>query len=352
MNSNSMPGVPTGDASSGATQPAASLFDYAARGAEDADQVDKEKQLAAGGVELAQAASGASGASGASAESDYSGSAAGAAQKPPKGLSPSGASMFEQCPRRWRFRYVDRIPDMPGVSAVVGTFAHRVLELLLRERSSERTLDRAKRLARSIWAEFSQRKDYRYLGLDEQKALEFRWRAWTAIEGLWVLEDPASVQVRDVEVRIDSQLGEVPFRGVVDRVDVEPDGLVVTDYKSGRYPPVRVHPDRLRQVMMYAAALQADTGETPVRVRLYYLGQNSIDSQVTEQDLSAVVEELTSTWNAILEACESDVFEPVPNRLCEYCSYVELCPEGQADIARRAAEKAAEEESLLRLAPA
>lgn len=260
--------------------------------------------------------------------------------------------MFEQCPRRWRFRYVERRPDMPGLSAVVGTFAHRVLELLLSERPAARTLDRAKRLARSIWADFSERGDYRHLGLDEGGARDFRWRAWRAVKGLWDLEDPASVQVRDVEVRIESQVGEVPFRGVIDRIDVEPDGLVVTDYKSGRLPPRRVRPERLRQVFMYAAALRADTGETPVRVRLHYLGQGSVDGRVTEQELSAVVAGLTSTWRGIRAAREADVFDPRPGRLCEYCSYIELCPEGRAGVAERAAERAAEEESLLRLAAA
>lgn len=269
--------------------------------------------------------------------------------QPPPRLSPSGAAMFEQCPRRWRFRYMDNLPDMPGKSALVGTFAHLVLEMLLQEQPEDRTLDQAKQLARSVWDDFAEDEDYRNLELDEKQAQEFRWQAWRAIEGLWDIEDPTTVNVQAVELKVKPMLGEVPFSGIVDRVDLEPDGLVVTDYKSGRYPPVSAQENRLRQVLMYAAAVESEMGQTPVKARLYYLGQKTLDTLVTEQKLSQVVEGLTATWRNILESCHKGVFEPRPGRLCDYCSYTEHCPDGREYIARRDAEKAAEEESLLSL---
>ena len=69
------------------------------------------------------------------------------------------------------------------------------------------------------------------------------------------------MKVKATEERFDTTLGTVPFRGVVDRVDVEAEGLVVTDYKSGRAPSARYAPDRLHQVLLYAAAVQSHTGE-------------------------------------------------------------------------------------------
>ena len=269
---------------------------------------------------------------------------------PPARLSPSGASTFEQCPRRWRFRYVDRLPDPPGVDALVGTFAHRVLELLLGEVSGRRTKDDARRIARATWAEISGSDDYRELELDAEQALEFRWRAWKAIEGLWHLEDPASVNVQATEEHVSVMLGDVPFRGVVDRIERESDGLVVSDYKSGRAPSARYAPARLHQVLLYAAAVAEQTGEPPVRARLLYLGQKIVATSVTPVEIEGAVEQLASTWGAIAEACGADDFEPRPGPLCGYCAYAERCPEGQAEMARRAARRAAEEEYLLRLA--
>lgn len=269
---------------------------------------------------------------------------------PPQRLSPSGAATFEQCPRRWRFRYVDRLPDPPGVDALVGTFAHRVLECLMQQHPSQRTKDDARRIARASWPEMSGSDDYRDLELDEDQALEFRWQAWRAIEGLWDLEDPSGVDVRATEQQVSVTLDGVPFRGVVDRVESEPDGLVISDYKSGRAPTARYAPGRLQQVLLYAAAIAEETGDRPVRARLLYLGQKVVAAGVTPVELGGAVEQLKSTWDAIGDACHTDDFSARPGPLCDYCPYAELCPEGQAERIRRSELRAAEEENLLKLA--
>ncbi len=269
---------------------------------------------------------------------------------PPQRLSPSGAATFEQCPRRWRFRYVDRLPDPPGVDALIGTFAHRVLEHLMQQHPSRRTKDDARRIARATWPEMSASDDYCDLELDDEQARDFRWRAWTAIEGLWHLEDPASVEVRATEQHMSVTLDGVPFRGVVDRVESEPDGLVISDYKSGRAPTRRYAPSRLQQVLLYAAAIAEETGEQPVRAQLLYLGQKIVATAATPVETAGAVEELRSTWGAIADACDGDDFAARPGPLCGYCPYVERCPEGQAENLRRAEQRAVEEEYLLRLA--
>ncbi len=269
---------------------------------------------------------------------------------PPRRLSPSGASTFEQCPRRWRFRYVDRLPDPPGPDALVGTFAHLVLERLMQQLPSRRTKGDARRIARASWPEVSGCDDFRDLELDDEQAHRFRWRAWRAIEGLWDIEDPAGVDVRATEQQVTVTLDGVPFRGVVDRVESEPDGLVISDYKSGRAPSARYAPGRLQQVLLYAAAIAAETGEQPVRAQLLYLGQKVVSTGVDSAELAGAVEQLSSTWDAIGDACHTDEFSPNPGPLCDYCPYAELCPEGQAETVRRSELRAAEEESLLKLA--
>ena len=283
-------------------------------------------------------------------EIDLGVSAAVGSPAPPPRLSPSGASTFEQCPRRWRFRYVDRLPDPPGIPALAGSFAHRVLELLLRDEAPVRTLERAREHARDVWPEIEADDDYRALELDESEARRFRWKAWLAIEGLWAIEDPTQVEVKATEQDVEATLGTVPFRGIVDRLDQEPDGLVVTDYKSGKAPRPRYAASRLTQVLLYAAAVREATGEQPVRARLLYLGQKIIDVTVTDSELAAAVGSLAETWEAIGSACATDSFEPRTGPLCGWCPFASRCPEGTAAIQRREAERAAEEASLIALA--
>lgn len=272
------------------------------------------------------------------------------APTPPQRLSPSGASTFEQCPRRWRFRYVERLPEPPGVEALVGTFAHRVLELLMQREPSRRSQDEAKRIARTTWPELAGGEDYRDLDLSDDDAKAFRWRAWHAIEGLWHLEDPAAVEVEATEEQMSVTLGHVPFRGVVDRLEREDDGLVVSDYKSGRAPSARYAPARLQQVLLYAAAVAEETGEQPVRAQLLYLGQRIVATPVTPDEIGDAIGQLESTWSSIADACDADDFEARPGPLCGYCAYAEHCPEGQAENLRRAQQRADEDEYLMRLA--
>ena len=269
---------------------------------------------------------------------------------PPERLSPSGAATFDQCPRRWRFRYVERMPDPPGIDALVGTFAHRVLELLMQQVPGRRTKDEARRIARTIWPEVSCSEDYRDLELSDDEARDFRWRGWRAIEGLWELEDPVEVDVTATEEHLSVVLNGVPFRGVVDRLEREPDGLVVSDYKSGRAPGIRYAQERLQQVLLYAAAVGEQAGEVPVRARLLYLGQKIVSTATSPAEIEGAVGQLSSTWNAIVEACDIDDFEARPGPLCNYCAYAEHCPQGQAEITRRTARRTAEDENLMRLA--
>ena len=239
-------------------------------------------------------------------------------------------------------RYVERLPDPPGEAALAGSFAHRVLELLMQRDPHERTVEVAKAIARAEWPSVEADHDFRALGFDEAGSKHFRWKAWQAIEGLWALEDPKAVEVRATEHGVEADLGGVPFRGIVDRLDDEGDGLVVTDYKSGKAPSARFRRGRLDQVLLYAAAVEQATGEMPVHARLLYLGQRPVGIKVTREEIDSVVDKLAGTWAAINTACDIDEFEPRTGPLCGWCPYVERCPEGTKEVAKRQAKNDAD----------
>ena len=253
----------------------------------------------------------------------------------PRHLSPSSASTFRQCPQRWKFRYVDKLPDPPGEAAVAGTFAHRVLEELLEMAPDERTLARAKSLAKQVWAETSTERDFVALGLDADGVFNFKWTAWRAIEGLWDLEDPKTVDVVATETEVSVEIGGVPFVGFIDRVEAGEDGLVVSDYKSGRAPGRKFSESRLEQVLLYAAALAELHGKLPARARLMYLGQRIDEIEVTAENIEEVTERLADTWVELQERSATGDFPPQPGPLCGWCAFVRHCPEGLAEVERR-----------------
>ena len=257
----------------------------------------------------------------------------------PRFFSPSAAGTYRQCALRWKYRYVDKLPDPPGEAALVGTFVHRVLELLCEGPAAERTADRARDLAARAWPETTANPEFRDLGLDEAAERQFRWKAWTAIEALWGLEDPAGVDVRATEQHVATEVGGVPFRGVIDRLDDTDDGLVVTDYKSGNPPRHDRRDAALDQVLLYAAAVEATTGERPVSARLIFLGgaQDIVQAPVDDERLASATSGLATTWAALERDCSRDEFAPNAGPLCGWCPYVDRCETGATEVRRRAA---------------
>lgn len=253
----------------------------------------------------------------------------------PTHLSPTSAVTFEQCPRRWQLRYVERLPDPPGVAALAGTLVHRVLERLLGEPTAARTVERARALAAEEWPLHCELDEVAALGLDGDGIKQYKWRVWQAITGLWQLEDPTAVQVLATECRLDVQLGAVPFLGVLDRVEDAADGVVVSDYKSGRPPGASHVADKLDQVLLYAAAWRAVSGIEPKRARLLYLGARSIEIETTDAAMEAAVGRLHERWDALLSCADAECFEPRVGPLCAWCPYTERCAEGTAEVRRR-----------------
>ncbi len=254
----------------------------------------------------------------------------------PPYLSPSSASTFEQCPRRWKHKYVDRLPEPSGHAAVAGVFVHEVLEHLCQREPSERTQDAARVIARELWPLVEDDPDFQALSLSEDEARAFRWQAWLAVAGLWRLENPTEVDVVATEQKVNAELGGVPFLGIVDRLERSEQGyLVVSDYKSGALPGPRFRDDKLEQVLLYAGAIEQTHGEQPERARLLYLGQRTLTVTVTPDRVEEVSQKLAETWNRLLGACSVDVFPANPTVLCGWCPFAEICPEGQAELDTR-----------------
>ncbi len=188
-----------------------------------------------------------------------------------------------------------------------------------------------------LWPDLEADEQFQELALDDDEARAFRWQAWLAIAGLWDLEDPAAVEVVSTEQKVTATLGNVPFLGIIDRVDRIDGKLVVSDYKSGTLPGVRFRDDKIQQVMLYAAALDAMGDEQPERARLLYLGQKILDVTVTDRGLEEATGLLGDTWNAVTTACSSDTFDAKPGVLCGWCPFASQCAEGLAELTRRQA---------------
>lgn len=270
----------------------------------------------------------------------------------PRTLSPSSAGTFRNCNRRWKFHYVDDLPDPPGEAALMGTFVHKILEHLLALPAYERTLGVARRLCTENWLPTALNPEFQTLKLDPTQHTQFKQDLWNFIEGYFRMFDPTKVEVIGLEQNVKSMVGEVPFAGVVDLLEKTDEGLRVTDYKTGKPPGKRFVDNALSQIWLYAAAVTDDDTEI-ASVQLAYIG-NGFTKQgktlVREMDqvaMGAAVERHGKTWDEIHTALDAyaeidpddpnapDPFKPLVGPLCGWCPYRANCPEGTAEYERR-----------------
>ncbi len=249
---------------------------------------------------------------------------------PPPGLSPSRAHDFLQCPLLFRFRVVDRLPEPTSEAAARGTLVHSVLEHLFDLPAAERTLEAARQLLRPRWAALCERSaPYAELFTDEAAREAWLATAEALLVTYFTLEDPSRLEPRARELKVSADLeGGPQLRGVIDRVDVAPNGWVrVVDYKTGRSPRAGFEGDALFQMRFYAYVVWRTRGVLPRMLQLEYLGDGTVvRHEPTEAEMATLESRVRSIWAGVQDTARSGDWRPRASKLCDWCSFRELCP--------------------------
>lgn len=244
-------------------------------------------------------------------------------------LSPSRAGDFVSCPLMFRYRTIDRLPESSSPDAVRGTLVHQVLEDIFDLPAPERTPSRAHTLVDPAWAalrESSSQAREVAATLDEPAWLE---SAHEVLERWFTLEDPTRLEPAEREAYVETLLDSgLTVRGIIDRVDIAPDGSVrIVDYKTSRSPREGFEARALFQLRIYALIIWRTRGVVPSRLQLVYLGDSQIVAyDPDEADLLATERKVEAIWASIQEARRTGVFEPSPGRQCDWCSFKAQCP--------------------------
>ncbi|HTU39256.1 MAG TPA: PD-(D/E)XK nuclease family protein, partial [Acidimicrobiales bacterium] len=159
----------------------------------------------------------------------------------PRTLTPSKVSAFTSCPLAFRFSQIERLPEPASPHAVKGTLVHAALEgLFWHHAPAERTPAAGAAELERAWNELQDDEEFAQLELEHEAAGEFLSDAQRLVDNYFRLEDPTQARAVGVELGVETMVDGMRLRGIIDRLDVGPDGsLIVVDYKTGRAPSER-----------------------------------------------------------------------------------------------------------------
>lgn len=231
--------------------------------------------------------------------------------------SPTRLALWRQCRRRYKFRYLDGLPtrDWPWLS--FGQSVHAALKEFFDLGPETRTWERLERSFRRNWV----RKGY--AGEEEERA--YFERGLAALRRVFESEDARAPRPRLLEFSVQELVGDVVLCGKMDRVDDTPEGLVLTDYKTGR-PRAPEEAQADQAFTMYALLLRARFKRPPVRLVWDFVETG--DRVVTARAPEALDRAKEDLLRLVAEVRAATEFPPSPGPLCATCDFLERCPEG------------------------
>ena len=238
-------------------------------------------------------------------------------------MSYGQVSDYLDCPAKYRYAHVVRIPTPASHPMVYGRALHAAVQAYHRRQMAGRpmTLDELHAALDANWES---------VGFLTREHEEARRAAAHAVMARFHEEqerDPARPTA--VEQDFVVAFGRDRLRGRYDRVDRDDAGRVtITDYKSSDVRDLATANRRAReslQLSMYALAHEAQTGSLPDELALHFLESGLVGrTEPTEKRLTVAQEKLARAAEGIREGR----FDATPNGMrCGYCPFREICPD-------------------------
>ena len=231
-------------------------------------------------------------------------------------LSYSKLNTYRQCPLRYRFTYLDRLPRRPRR---LFRAARRVHHALMRWLTYAKT-------GEPRWEEVRAAYDSAYGALQDPSVMDTRDYA----EGLQILRDYHEVNVERpcqpvfLEHKFSVPLGPHVLIGALDRVDATDSGFEVIDYKLDREIRTQEVVDADLQLGLYAIAMEEGHGIRPEALTLYFLRHNVQRTTVrTGEQNRELVQWAVATGNDI---SNDRKWTPCPGDHCNGCDFRPTCP--------------------------
>lgn len=248
-------------------------------------------------------------------------------------FSYSKMSTYKECPQKYKFRYILKIPEKPKYYFAFGTALHKVMEFMYAKlKPPFPPLEETLKFFREDWQKTSfAEKGYASV----QKELEGYEEGIKIIEAYYKKHQKDAFTPLSTEFKTTQDIDGLSIISIVDRIDYLGEGKVsILDYKTGK--TVKREPD---QLLMYQKLMS----QSPQLLNLVRTKEPLIEKvdvanllfyylpKLEEQTYTpAPKEEIDAFWSGVLKVADNikaEKFEATPGETaCKFCDYKNLCP--------------------------
>lgn len=240
-------------------------------------------------------------------------------------LSESKGSTYKQCKLKYRYKYVDKLPEGKSGDGAMefGSFIHKVLE----EGYQATDISQLFELADKHKASYSFSPDY---NPKIEKCLSNFLKFNAKLSNTLFTELAFEVEIMD----------GVIFNGVIDRgVGGTKGGILIIDYKTGKREKSKSELFQDNQLKGYAYAVSKlyKKPYSEIIVAHYYPVTNTfVDAHYNTSQINSWLRATERTLWSIRKTKKEECM-PCRNQFCNNCAYKDLCPEfnNPIDIKKR-----------------
>lgn len=248
-------------------------------------------------------------------------------------FSPSKLSTYRECPRRYQFRYIDKIPrSAQSVEAFLGTCVHKAFEALYEGLRAGRPIAQADAIAvfegewHAGWSAAITRRDasiqpehWREVG---RQCIGNYYAQWAPFD-----QDRTVAVEQRIGFPIEVEGKTYRLEGFIDRLAISKrdEAFEIHDFKTAKTLPAQQHVDDDWQLALYEIAVRHQWPDTrQVRLVWHYVrhGKTLVSGRTPLQ-----LEALKAQASALIGEIKRDhEFLPRRTALCDWCEYRAMCP--------------------------
>ncbi len=248
-----------------------------------------------------------------------------AAEQAPLRLSFSRVDSYATCPLKFRFGYVDKLPQEPSPHLSWGSSIHAALEAWW-----DQKLPSAPPVEVLLQGLYDGWDDAGFAAMSREEKLDWYRHAQDVLRRHHERHAPGYVPAVATEEWFELDLGDdIQVVGSIDHVARTPGGGIgIVDWKTNRKAKAAKYVAGSLQLAIYAIAATHLWNVEPEFVALDFVVPGL---RVTVPREEIDTEAALTTIREVATKIRAEAFDPTPNRLCGWCDYRAVCPAFEGD---------------------